>query len=110
MPAGKYRDRIRFERQVPQDDGHGNTVSGAWQSAVGPVWARVYFAGGNEAVTAGAPESLVPCEITIRDSSQARTVTAAMRAVDERSGRTFRLAAVHPRQGGEIVIKAQLEP
>lgn len=88
--AGKMDRRIRFERREDVDDGYGNTVAGDWTPQFEQAAHRQWLRGG-ESVFAARLESRQPAIITVRDSAQARSVTADWRAVDTRDGRIYNI-------------------
>lgn len=85
MAAGELGQRFRFEKRSEVSDGYGNTVGGGWETQF-TVWARLSFMRGGESVTAARLQSRQPAILRIRNSAQARQITAEWRAVDDRTG------------------------
>jgi len=91
--AGKMRDRYRFEQRA--EDANDDRL-GPWNGDddAFTVWAETKWLKGTEAVMAQRLEGRQPVALVIRDSTQARTITTAFRAVDARSGAIFNIAGV----------------
>lgn len=90
--AGKMRDRIRFDQRGLD----ANQVRlGPWEEGF-TVWAETTWLRGGEDVMAQRLEGKQPVAFSIRDSTQARTITAGHRAVDTRTERTFNVTAASP--------------
>lgn len=85
----RLRHRVTFKRQSQDSDGYGN-VSGEFEPLF-TVWGNVRETPGKERVEAGSVEGIVTCTIRIRDSAQARTITAADQA--EARGKVWNLEA-----------------
>lgn len=96
MRAGELDRRLSFERRVEVDDGYGNT-SGDWELQFTVAANRKWLRGG-ETVLAARLESRQPVILTIRNSAQARAITADWRAVDTRSGAVYNLRE-NPKEG-----------
>ena len=77
MAAGKFADRVTFQRQGAGDDGYGN-VTTPWVDHL-TVWADVLEGLGREKVAAGRVESPKTATIRIRQSTDAATLTEADR-------------------------------
>lgn len=86
--SGELDQRFRFEKRAEMDDGYGNTVAGAWELQF-TVAAKRAFRRGGEQVLAARLQARQPAIITIRNSRQARQITAEWRAVDDRTGTVF---------------------
>lgn len=95
MPsAGMMRDRYRFDQRGI--DANGDPL-GDWDVASGiTVSAQTIWLKGAESVMAQRLEGKQPVALVIRDSTQARTITAAFRAVDVRTGAAFNVSGVSP--------------
>lgn len=92
--AGKMRDRYRFDQRGL--DANGDRL-GPWDSDNGiTVWAETKWLKGTEAVMAQRLEGRQPVALVIRDSTTARTITTAFRAVDVRTGAVFNIVGVSP--------------
>ncbi len=83
----RLRHRVTFNRQTQVDDGYGN-VTGEFEPLF-TVWGNVREMPGKERVEAGSVEGIITCTIRIRDSAQARTITAADQA--EARGKVWNL-------------------
>lgn len=88
--AGKMDRRLRFEARQEIDDGDGNPVSGEWLPRF-TVWGSRKFLRGGETVLAARLESRQPAILTIRDSRQAREITADWHVVDTVDGRIYNI-------------------
>lgn len=88
MAAGGLDQRFRFEKREEADDGYGNTVTGDWLPQF-TVWAGRKYLRGGESVIADRLQARQPAILRIRNSSQARQITAEWRAVDDRTGTVF---------------------
>lgn len=85
MSAGKFREKLRFEkRTIGADDGYGNREQG-WADQFTEL-ADVLPMKGSEPVIAARLGGVQPVIITIRSSAYARLVAPDWRAVDVRSG------------------------
>lgn len=111
--AGRMRDRYRFDQRG--EDANGDRL-GPWEAGF-TVWAETIWLKGSEAVTAQRLEGKQPVALVIRDSTQARTITQAFRAVDARTlvdgavvpgtTRVFNVTGVSPsKQRGFIDVLA----
>lgn len=79
IPAGHMINRVRFERRASETDDYGN-VQAAWETLL-TVWAGFKATSGREALEAGRLESTLTGMLTVRRSTDAKTITAADRAV-----------------------------
>lgn len=86
MQAGELDRRVQFQRRAEKDDGHGNPVSGDWETQF-ERWAKIKFMRGSESVLAARLEARQPAILTIRNSAEARQVTADWRIVELVEGR-----------------------
>lgn len=90
--AGELKDRVRFDSRQPDANG----------DPLGPfapgftVWAKVDYLRGSETALAQRLEKRQPVSVTVRDSSQARTINPAMRMVNTRTGEIFNVTAASP--------------
>lgn len=84
MDAGRLDRRLTFEAPKEIEDGAGNTVSGFETQFT--TAANIKFMRGGETVFAARLEATQPGIVTIRNSTQARLITAGWRAVDQRAG------------------------
>jgi head-tail adaptor len=98
MPgAGELDARVRFDARGEDANGDplGDFVEGF------TVWAKVQYLRGTEAAVANRLAGLQPVMIDVRDSSQTRAITSAMRAVvvvgrGVRPGEVLNITAVAP--------------
>ncbi|QPC43492.1 phage head closure protein [Kaustia mangrovi] len=90
MTAGRLRERLTFQRRAPIDDGYGNPVTGDWEDRF-TVAARVKPSKGGETVLARRLQGVQPVVITVRSSTETRSVTPDWRAVDARTGTVYAL-------------------
>lgn len=90
--AGKMRDRYRFDTRG--DDANGDPL-GDWVPGF-TVAAETTWIRGGEAVLSQRLEGRQPVALEIRDSTQARAITAGFRAVDARTGLVLNITAVSP--------------
>jgi SPP1 family predicted phage head-tail adaptor len=108
MRAGDLRDRVAFDKRVEVDDGYGNTV-GDWQEQF-VLWAKVVARRGSETVIAARLQGVQPYAIVVRSSSQARTISAAWRARNLRTGEVYAIrspgAETPDRSGIEFMAEA----
>ena len=79
MPAGALRHRVTFQREVPTPDGGGGSVS-TWEDRY-TVWASLRPERGSERLAAGRLEASLALVMTVRSSSESRSVTEAWRVV-----------------------------
>lgn len=81
MPAGKFTNRVRFERQTPGgDDANGNTLPATWPELT-TVWASFRPQFGREQIEAGRLESTMRGTLMVRRSASAASITPADRVV-----------------------------
>lgn len=100
MDAGKLDRRCAFERRDATPDAYGNVTSGGWVSLL-TVWGRLDERPGREAVRAGRLEASALGALSIRDSAQARGVTAADRVVID--GHAYAIRDVRPPQRSGMI-------
>lgn len=82
LDPGRRSHRVRFERQVAEDDGYGNRRrSWAQPEAVATVWAAFRPVFGREQVAAGRLESTLTGTLTVLRSTVTRSITPADRVV-----------------------------
>jgi SPP1 family predicted phage head-tail adaptor len=82
--AGRLDRRLRLDKRQDISDEYGNTVAD-WHEQFSCA-AGVKFLRGGESVIAARLTAKGPAIVTLRNSAQARGVTAGWRAVDARSG------------------------
>ncbi|BBF93377.1 head-tail adaptor protein [Blastochloris tepida] len=92
LAAGSLRDRLRFERRQPADDGFGN-VAGDWVARCTAFAARKALRGG-EAVMGQRLAGRQPIVFTVRASSETREIAPDWRAVDVRTGTVYAVRSV----------------
>lgn len=90
--AGAMRQKVHFQRRTPQDDGHGNEVSGDFETVFTDAAEFIPLRGG-EGVQAARLTGLQPYIVRVRSSIRARDVTADWQLVDARSGRVLAITA-----------------
>lgn len=90
--AGDLKDRVRFDSRQPDANGdpQGPFVPGF------TVWAKLDYLRGSETALAQRLEKRQPVSVTVRDSSQARTINPAMQVVNTRTGEIFNVTAASP--------------
>lgn len=100
MPgAGALDARVRFDARAT--DPNGDPL-GDWTPGF-TVWARVQYLRGNEAAVSNRLEGRQPVMIDVRENSQTKTITNAMRGVivsgrGVRGGTELNINAVAPGQ------------
>lgn len=87
LQAGRLDRRLRFDSPKQVSDGAGNYTDG-WEEQFSVAANRKWLRGG-ESVLAARLESRQPAIITIRNSTDARRITADWRCVDVRDGRQY---------------------
>lgn len=92
LGAGDLYHRVAFDRRAEVDDGMGNTQS-EWVEQFQCRAAYRHLRGG-ESVMAGRLEGKHTQIITVRASSQTRTITSDWRVRDARSGGAFAIRDV----------------
>lgn len=75
--VGELDARVRFDKRGPDANGDplGDFIPGF------TVWAKVDYLRGTESAQSNRLQGLQPAVIVVRDSTQARTITNAFRAV-----------------------------
>jgi head-tail adaptor len=94
MEAGELRSRIGFYLPVSSDDGYGNTASGFGANPTYTVSTNIKPRLGGESVLAGRLTGTNLVNITVRQSSNTRTVTTAWLVKDERSGVIYNIRSI----------------
>lgn len=90
--AGDLKDRVRFDSRALDVNG----------DPLGPfapgftVWAKLDYLRGSEVAIQQRLEKRQPVSVTVRDSSQARTINPAMQMVNTRTGEIFNVTAATP--------------
>lgn len=93
--AGDLRDRVGFYKPVETDDGYGNTQIGFPPvPTVGPFAAQIVAKLGGESVLQGRLAGTNLVNITVRASADAKQVTTAWRARDERAGVDYNIRSI----------------
>lgn len=90
--AGDLKDRVRFDSRSP--DSNGDPL-GPFSSGF-TVWAKVDYLRGSEIAVAQRLEGRQPVSVTVRDSTQARTINSGMQMVNVRTGETYNVTAASP--------------
>ena len=91
--GGDLREVVRFQTSTETDDGYGNPIAGAWATEF-KARARIMPKMGSEAVVAARMQGMQPYVITIRSNAQARLVTPAWRAINDRTGAVYDIKAI----------------
>jgi len=110
MQPGKLRERITLQRNMAQPDWSGHPAPPDWRDQF-TVWAGIRFLRGSESVLAARLSARQPAIMTIRTSSQARSILPSDRAVNARTGEIFNIREV-PREARdsraflEVLIEA----
>jgi head-tail adaptor len=111
MQAGQLSERFSFEKRAAAVDGYGN-FQGDWERQF-VVAARRKMLVGGETVMAARLSGRQPAVLTIRNSTQARTITTDWRAVDTRSGDVWNIRSVTPiedRSGIDLLVERGVAP
>lgn len=87
MDAGRLDRRYQFSLRQEVDDGHGNH-EGGWVPQFEAAGNRKFLRGG-ETVLASRLTGRTPAIVTIRNSENARRITADWRITDKRTGQTM---------------------
>ena len=91
----KLRDRLLFQARGADENGD---PGGGWEDRFS-LFAELDYQRGSELAVSNRLEGRQPVAMTIRDSAQARTITAGFRAIvqgGQRPGETFNITAVAP--------------
>lgn len=94
MRAGDLRSRVGFYAPVAADDGYGNTNAPFAATATFTVAANIKPKLGGEQVLAGRLSGTNLVNITVRRSTQTKTVTDAWLAKDARSGVPYNIRSI----------------
>lgn len=89
ISAAKLAYRLKFSKRIEQEDGFGNTVSD-WHDEF-EAHCGITFLKGSEAVMGARLEARAPVIIMIRNSANARAITAEWRATDVRRGMIYQI-------------------
>ncbi len=106
-PAGKYRDRVRFEFQTSQPDpsGSGQLVE-TWQT-LGTFWAEVNAVSGSESFRGRKIQGRVSHLVRVRVNSLTLQITNRHRMVIK--GNVVHIASVYDPNNRGIEIEVQGE-
>lgn len=85
---GELRQRVRFETQKATENELGE-LTGGWRPLVSGVAARLIPTKGGEDVRAARMSGTVTYDLVVRSTASTRSITAADRLVDERTGAIF---------------------
>jgi head-tail adaptor len=83
--AGDLRERIAFDARIEADDGLGNVRSD---------WTFQFELSAERKALRGGEEVMAGFILRLRQSSQSRRITPAMRARDARTGETYNIRTV----------------
>ena len=106
MPAGKLRSRLHFQERAEGVDEFGNPVPGSGEFAtVFTDAAEIVPRMGSEPIIAARLQGVQPVTIRARSNSNTRTLTAAFRAVDVRTGTIYAITSppVNTDQKNDII-------
>jgi SPP1 family predicted phage head-tail adaptor len=92
--ASRLFESIAFDAVTSSPDGYGGTIEGFAEQFI--VRAARKFLRGGEGVQAARLEGKQPVVLTIRASSQSRTITTDWRARDTRSATVYNIRSVEP--------------
>ena len=101
MPAGELRERIAFD-EIAEDETSYGVAAGDWDEMFRRA-ARIRPLPGSEPVIAERLQGTNPVEITTRSDSDTRTVTAAWRIRDVRSGVAYNIRSVVPDEKSKYI-------
>lgn len=90
--AGDLKDRVRFDSRAL--DANGDPI-GAFVPGF-TVWAKIDYLRGSEVAIQQRLEKRQPVSVTVRDSTQARTINPAMQMVNTRTGEAFNVTSSVP--------------
>ncbi len=95
LGAGDLRENVLFQKRGTVDDGFGNTVPGGeFETRFGSCWAHLRPLRGTESVMQSRLQGRQPYIITVRNSTDTRSVDESWRVVDARNlTRVFAIAA-----------------
>ena len=88
--AGKFRERVQFQRRSTISDGMGNALSN-WSNLTRPYWARISPLKGTEQVINQRLAGVNLFNIVCRLCSDLRQVTSEDRIINLRSGETYNI-------------------
>lgn len=94
MTAGKLDRRVAFDAPTSAPNGQGGTISG-WQERT-VVWANFRFLRGGEVVQSARLEGRQPVVVTIRASTETKTITPEWRMRDARTGTIYAIRTCPP--------------
>lgn len=94
MPAGELRERVAFDLQVPATSVYG-TIAGPWEEQF-IVAARIQSLRGGERVMSQRMTGVRPVIITVRSSTDTRTITTGWRARNTRNDDIYEIRAATP--------------
>jgi head-tail adaptor len=109
--AGKLRDRVRFQRRVTTDDGHGNEEAG-WGDLTPPVVRACELrpTRGGETVQSGRLTGQALWDCWVRSDSGTRDVRVGDRVVDARDERrTWNIRFIGDMDGRNAWLLIQME-
>ncbi|ADG70063.1 phage head-tail adaptor (plasmid) [Planctopirus limnophila DSM 3776] len=104
-PAGKYRDRVRFESFTATPDASGQLVE-TWQT-LGTFWAEVNAVSGSESFRGRKIQGRVSHLVRVRVNSLTRQITNRHRMIIH--GQIVSIASVYDPNNRGIEIEVQGE-
>ena len=103
MRAGSLRYLVRVERRKESDNGYGGNAD-VWEAVERGLRARLVLKRGLERVAEGLLQGVAEYEATLRLSSRTRTITTAMRLIDEHDGRVFNITSAEPDERRRVLL------
>ncbi len=97
MSAGKFRNRVVFERRASVDQGDGNKLE-SWAPLPGLAdWpCNIAYTGGDESTEDEEPREIGRVSIETYNASELSVLKARDRIVESVSGRTFNINSIRP--------------
>lgn len=88
--AGDLRDRFTIQRDMAVPDWSGHPGEPDWQDQF-TIWGNIAFMRGGEAVIAARLTARQPAILTVRISTQAKSILPSDRVKDARTGEIFNI-------------------
>ncbi len=110
LPAGRRRDRVRFERRPIAQDGYGNTKGSDWVVLIESRRVELLPTKGGEQIIAGRLQGVAAFDLRIPLDRAVAEVTTDDRVVDARDPkRTFAIRFIGDLEGRRGWLLMQLE-
>ena len=106
--AGDLRERVAFEKRATADDGYGNPVSGDWVEQFRAA-AKIKPARGGESIQAARLAGKQPVLITVRSSSNTRTVKTEWRVRDVRKDVVYNIRSIANSDERDVFLDMECE-